>query len=112
MAGLGAAREYATEGGGGAHHMGEVLSRVSTGGADVWGRNMGVVGANGVEARGNSCGVPEIGGEVKGKEAEELFVAEGGGEQSTSGSGDTTTPDLIGQETGKSGGMGGPTAHI
>ena len=73
---------------------------------------MGVVGANGAEARGGSCGVPETGDEVEGKKAEGPFVAEGGGGKSTSGSGDTTAPDLLGQEAGDSGGMGGLTADL
>ena len=73
---------------------------------------MGVVGANGAEARGSSCGVPVTADKVEGKKAEGCFVAEGGQKQSTSGSGYTTTPGLLGQKSGDSGVMGGPTAHI
>ena len=36
----------------------------------------------------------------------------GGGGQSTSGSRDTTAPELLGQETGESGRMGGLTAYL
>ena len=107
-----AAQEDATEGGGGAGHLGGFLLRVNTGSAVVWGGDVGVVGANGAETRGSSCGVTETGEKVKVKEAEGRFVAEGGNRKSTSGSGGTTTLDLLGQETVKSGGMGGPTAHI
>ena len=39
-------------------------------------------------------------------------MAEGGSKKSTSGSKDTTAPDLLRQEAGNSGGMGGPMAHI
>ena len=39
-------------------------------------------------------------------------MEEGGDGQSTSGSGDTTVPDLLGQEAGKSGRMGGLTAYL
>ena len=39
-------------------------------------------------------------------------MVEGGGGNSTSGSGDTTTPDLLGQEEGISGGMGGLTDDL
>ena len=73
---------------------------------------MGVFGANGAEAIGNSCGVSETGDEVEGKKSEGRFVVEGCGKQITSGSGDTTAPDPLRQEAGESGGMGGPTAHI
>ena len=73
---------------------------------------MGIFGASGAETRGSSCGVPETGDEVKGKNAEGRFVTEVGGEKITSGSGDTTAPDLFGKETGDSGGMGGSTDHI
>ena len=73
---------------------------------------MGVFGTNGAEDIGSSYRVPETGDEVEGKNAEGRFVSEGGDGQSTSGSGDTTAPDLLGQESGDSGGMGVPTAHI
>ena len=73
---------------------------------------MGVVGANGTEAGGSSCGVPEIGEKVGGKKYEVRFMAEGGGVQSTSGRGDTHSPDLLGQEIGNSRGMGGLTSDI
>ena len=39
-------------------------------------------------------------------------MAEGGGRKSASGSGEKTTPDLIGHEVGGSGGMGGLTAYL
>ena len=73
---------------------------------------MGVIGANGSEARGSSCGVPETGEKVEIKKYEGRLVAEGGGRKSASGSRDTTAPDLLGQESGNSGGMGGLTAYL
>ena len=39
-------------------------------------------------------------------------MEEFGGIQSTSGSRDTTTPDLIGQESGSSSGMGGLADYL
>ena len=39
-------------------------------------------------------------------------MAEDGGKQSTSGRGDTTAPDLLGQDTGDSGGLGGHMAYF
>ena len=41
--------------------------RGNTGGAVVWGRDVGVVGANGKEAIGILCGVPYTGDKVEGK---------------------------------------------
>ena len=49
-------------------------------------------------------------GQILRKKAEGRLVAEGGGGQSTSGSGDTTAPDILGQEAGSTGRMGGLTA--
>ena len=109
---MGAAREDYTEGGGIVVHTGKVLLCSNTGGAVVWGRDMGVVGATGAEARGSSCGVPETGDKVKGEKDEERFMEEGGGKLSTSRIRDTTAPDLHGQEEGNIGGIGCPTAHI
>ena len=71
-----------------------------------------VVGANGTEAGGSSYRVPETGEEVGGEKAEGRLVSEGGDGQSASGSGDTTTSDLLGQEAGGSGRMGGLTAYL
>ena len=51
-----------------------ILSRGDTGGAVVWGVDVGVVGANGAEYRGSSCGVPETGEKVEGKKAKEGFM--------------------------------------
>ena len=73
---------------------------------------MVVVGANGAETGGSSCGVPATGDEVEGKNSEGRFMAEGGGGKRTSGSGDTTAPGLLGQEEGDSGGIGGLTAYF
>ena len=72
---------------------------------------MGVVGANGTEAGSSSCGVIATGDKVEVKKAEGRFVAEGGGEKSNSGSGDTTDPNLLGQEAGDSGIMDGLTVE-
>ena len=73
---------------------------------------MGTVVANGAEIRGGACGFPTVGYKVKVKEADERLVAEGGDKKITSGSGDTTAQDLLGQETGNSGGVVGPTSHF
>ena len=100
------------EGGSGSGHPRKVLLRGNTGGAVVWGGDVGVFGANGSEAIGNLCEVSETGDEVEGKKSEGRFVLEGCGKQSTSGSGDTTNPDLLGKEAGDIGGMGSPTSHI
>ena len=67
-----------------------------TGGAIVWGGDVDVVSVNGVVTRGSSCGVPETCNKVEGKKAEGRFVADVGGKKSTSGSGDTNAPDLLG----------------
>ena len=82
---------------------------VNTGGAVVWGGDLGVVGANGAEARGSSYGFPEM---LKAKKAYGRFVEEGGNRQSNSGSGYRTTLDLIGQYGGDSGRMGGRMSYL
>ena len=58
-AGVGAAREDATEGGGETGHLKEVLFRSNTGGAVSWVIEVGGVGSNGTDARGNSSEAPE-----------------------------------------------------
>ena len=88
------------------------LLQPKVGSAVVWGRETGVVGANVAEARWSSCGVTETGHKVEGKNSEGWFVAEGDSKQSTSESGDTTDPYLLGQEAGNSGVMGGPTDYL
>ena len=110
--GLGADRKDATEGGVRDEHLAKVLLRGNIGGAVVWVRDLSVVRDNGAEARGISCGVPETGDKVKGKEAEGRFLAEGGGKQITSGSGLTTDPDSLGQDIENSGEVGGPMDRI
>ena len=60
----------ATEGGGRAVRLVEVLSHGDTGGVLVWGGELGVVGTNGAEAGGSSCAVPVTGDKVEGKRAE------------------------------------------
>ena len=112
MAGVGPSREDATEGGGGTGRLSEVLSHGDTGGVFLWGGYLGFFGANGAESRGSSCGVPETGDKVEVKNSKGRFAAEVGGKQITSESGVTTAPNLIGQEAGDSGGMGGFTAHL
>ena len=104
------AQEVATEGGGVAGRLKKVLSRGTPGGAVVWSGYVSDIGDNGAEVRGIPYRFPAIGKKVKGKAAEGRVVEEGGGKKSTSGSGYTTAPDLLGQETGNSGGGGGPTA--
>ena len=39
-------------------------------------------------------------------------MVQGGGEKSPSGSGNTAALDLLGQDTGSSGGLGGPMAYF
>ena len=65
MAGVLEDWENALEGGGRAGHLGKVLSRGNTCGAVVCGRDVVVVGENGTEARGISCGFSKTGDEVK-----------------------------------------------
>ena len=109
---MGPSQEDALEGGGGTGHLGEVLYRGDTGSVVVWGKDLGVVCAYGTEFTGGSCGVNDTGDEVEGTNSEGQFVAEGGSRKIDSGIGDTTAPDLHGQEAGDSGGMGGLTAYI
>ena len=109
---MGESRVVATEGGGVAGRLGNVLSQSTSGGAVVWSVDVGAIGANGAEVRGSSYGFSVTGKKVKGKAAEGRVVAEGGIKQNTSGSGDTTAPDLLEQETGNSGGVGGPAAYF
>ena len=109
---MGKDQEVSTEGGGVAGHLGNVLSHRTSGSDDVWSVYVGAIGANGADVRGSSYGFPVTGNKVKGKAAEGRVMVEGGGKQSNSRSGDTTDPDLLGQETSKSGGVGGPTAYF
>ena len=112
MSGVGEDWEFATEVGGVAGRIGTFLSRGTSGVAVVWSGDVGANGDNNVEVRGSSCGFPEIRNKVKGKAAEGRVVVEGGGKKSTSGSGYTTAPDLLGQETVNSGRVGEPTAYF
>ena len=109
---MGADWGFATEGGGVAGHLRKKKSHGTSGSAVVWSGDVGAIGAYDVEVRGSSCGFPATGNKVKGKDAEGRVVAEGGDRKITSGSGYTTAPDLLGQETGNSGGVGGPTAYF
>ena len=93
---MGPSHEDATEGRGETGRLGEVLSRGDTCGVVVCGVELSVVGDNGSEAGGSSCGVPDTGNEVEGKKAKGLLMEEGGGGQSASGCRDTTAPDLLG----------------
>ena len=93
---MGAARGVATEGGGGADSLGKVLSHGSSGGAIVWGGDMGDFVANLAEFIVSACGFPAVGHKVKGKEAEGRVVTAGDGKNSPSGRGDTAAPDLCG----------------
>ena len=61
---MGAVWEDAMEGGCGTGRLGKVLLRGNTGSAVVWGREVGVVGANGTDARESSYGVTETGEKV------------------------------------------------
>ena len=106
------AREDSMEGGGGAGHLGEVLLHGKTGGDVFWGRDISVVGTNGSKTRGSSCGIPETGNEVGGKNSERRFVAEGGGVKSASGRGDTTATNPLRQEAGISGRIGALVAYL
>ena len=73
---------------------------------------MGAVGDNGTEVGRSSCGVTDTGDEVEGKKAEGRLVVEVGNGKSNSGIGDTTAMDLLRQEAGNSGGMGGLAAYL
>ena len=61
-----ASREDAMEGGGGTGPLRYFLPRSDTCVVVVWGGYLGVVGANGAEARGSSPGVPDTCEEVEG----------------------------------------------
>ena len=76
---MGAAREVATEGGGVAGRLGNVLSRGTSGSAVVLSVYVGAIGANGAMDRGSVYGFTAIDNKVKGKAAEERIVEEGGG---------------------------------
>ena len=82
-----------------------------TGGVVVWGGDLGVVGSNGTEDRGNSCGVPETGDKFE-KKSEGRLVAKDRIIQSASGGGDTTALDLLVQEAGDSGVIGGLPEYL
>ena len=71
---------------------------------------MGSICANGADVRGSEFGFPATAKKVKGKEDEVQVMTEGGGKKSTSGSGDITAPNLLGQEIDNSGILGVPTA--
>ena len=73
---------------------------------------MGAFGANVANVRGSSWGFPVADKKDKVKSDEGRVVAAGGGKNSPSGSWDTAAPDLRGQETGDSGGVGGPTDYF
>ena len=88
--------EDSTEGGGRSGRLGKVLSPGDTCSVVVWGGELGVVGANGSDTRGSSCGVTETGNEVEGKNSEGRFVAEGGDRKSASGSEETIAIDFFG----------------
>ena len=107
-----AAREVATEGGGIAGGLIKCLSRGTSSGAVVWSGDVGSIGANDAEVRGSSYGFDATGNKIKDKAAEGRVVEEGGRKKSTSWIGDTTAPDLLGQETCNSDGVGGPTAYF
>ena len=92
---MGAYWEVATERGGGAGRLRNFLLRSCSSSAVVWGGDMGDISDNGVEVRGSACDFPTTGNKVKGRAAEGLVVEEGSGENSTSGSGDTASLDLI-----------------
>ena len=82
--------------GSGAGHLGKFLLWCITVGSVAWGRDVVVVGANGAESRGILCGVPETGEKVKGRNCEGQFVVDSGSKNITSGSGETTSPYLLG----------------
>ena len=94
---MGAAWEVAAEVGGGAGRIGKFLLRSSSGSAVVWGGDVGDIDVNGAEVRGSACGFPATANKFKVKAAEGGVVADDGGKNSTSGSGDTAAPDLLGK---------------
>ena len=110
--GVGAAQEVATERGGGAGSLGKVLPHVSSGGALVWSGDMGAFSTNDAEVRGSTCGFPAPGHKKTGNAEEGWVLAVGDGKNSPTGSRDTDAPDICGQATGNSGGVGGPTAYF
>ena len=109
---MGPSQEDATKGGVRSCRLGKVLPHGDTGGVIVWGGDLVVFVPNGAEAGESSCEVPDKGENVEGKKAERRIMAEGGGGQRTLGSGDTTALDLLVQEAGGIGGMGGLTSYL
>ena len=73
---------------------------------------MGTISANGAEIRGSAPWFPEAGNKVKVKAAEVRVVAEGGGGKVLQEASTQLFLNLFGQETGDSGGVGGPTAYF
>ena len=71
---MGPSREDATEVGGKAGRFGKFILCGNAGDVVVWGGDSGVVGDNGAEAGGSSCGFPETGEEVEDKKSEGRIV--------------------------------------
>ena len=88
------------------------LPRGSSGGALVWSGDMGDFGTNDAEVRGSACGFPAAGQKKKVIVDEGWVLASGEGKNSPTWSRDTAAPDICGQETGDSDGVGGPTAYF
>ena len=109
---MGEVREFATEGGVGSGSLGKVLPHGSSGNSLVWSGDVVAFSTNYSEVRVNSCGFPASGHREKGNTAEGWVLAAGDGKSIPTGIGDTAAPDIYGQETGDSGGVGGPTNYF
>ena len=72
---------------------------------------MGAFGTNDEEVRGSSCDFPAV-GHKKGKEVKGWVLAAGDSKNIPSESRYTDALDICGQETGKSGRVGGPKVYF
>ena len=71
---------------------------------------IGTFGTNDADMRGSACGFPATGHKKKGNAAEGWDLTAGDGRNLSTGSRDTAAPDICGYDTGKIGGVSGPTA--
>ena len=78
----------------------------------VWSGDMGEFWANGADVRGSTCGFPTASHKKKCKATKGRVVVAGDRKNSPPGSGETSAPNICGQETGVSGGVGGPTDYF
>ena len=71
---------------------------------------MGVFDTNYAEVRGSVCGFPTAGHKKKAKRLRDGSYKQD--KNSPTGIGETYDPDICGQDTSNSGGVGGPAAYF